>query len=254
MEVGQAKEILPERRYQLRHQLRQPHGPESRCRLLHDQRVLCLRGRRCRREAVGARLLGVGRCMQRGPDAQAALGRYGAAPVLRVERTAGLQRAGGGAAGRQVLPDRHDLLVGDLRRALDELLGLRGESESGRCEGFSTFHGAVLEQAAADSLISDLIFFTEIRYFRLRVSRDIHMHKAGWRKGTRIRFCLNKMTCNFVNATFTAENRKLLHRQRLLDQLSQLFGIWRPRISVQCRQPVPDLLSRHWIPAGLILQ
>ena len=164
VEVWQGEKILPERRYQLRHQLRQPHGPESRCRLLHDQRVLCLRGRRCHREAVGARLLGVGRCMQRGPDAQAALGRYGAAPVLRVERTAGLQRAGGGAAGRQVLPDRHDLLVGDLRRALDELLGLRGEPEPSGLQGFSSVLGAAgfdrlsnfrVLQVALDSSISD---------------------------------------------------------------------------------------------------
>ena len=143
MEVGQAKEILPERRYQLRRQLRQPHGSGSRCSLPRDQLVLGVRKGRRRREAVGARVLGLGRCMQRGADAQAAPGRSGAAPVLRVERSAGLQCAWGGAAGRQVLPDKHDLLVGGLRRALDELLGLRCEPEPGGCQGISSCNGAV---------------------------------------------------------------------------------------------------------------
>ena len=136
----QSEEVLPQRRYQLRHQLHQPPGSESRCSLPRDQRVFSVQYGRRRREAVGARLLGIGRCMQRGADAQAAPGRSGEAPVLRLGRSAGrpgLQRAGGGAAGRQVLPDRHDLLVGDLRRALDELLGLRGESEPGKREGCS---------------------------------------------------------------------------------------------------------------------
>jgi hypothetical protein len=62
--------------------------------------------------------------------------------VLRIEWSAGLQRARGGAAGRQVLPDKHDLHVGGLRRALDELLGLRREPESGEREGISSFQGS----------------------------------------------------------------------------------------------------------------